>query len=30
MGFTYDRSDRQQLDSFSFSIGIRIGHAPAH
>lgn len=30
MGFTYDRSARQQLDSFSFSIGIRIGHAPAH
>ena len=30
MGFTYDRSARQKLDSFSFSIGIRIGHAPAH
>ena len=30
MGFTYDRSARQHLDSFSFSIGIRIGHAPAH
>jgi len=30
MGFTYDRSARQKLDSFSFSIGIRIGRAPAH
>ena len=30
MGFTYDRSARQKLDSFAFSIGIRIGHAPAH
>ena len=30
MGFTYDRSARQQLDSFEFSIGIRIGHAPKY
>jgi hypothetical protein len=30
MGFTYDRSARQKLDSIEFSIGIRIGHAPAH
>ena len=30
MGFTYDRSARQKLDSISFSIGIRIGRAPAH
>ncbi|HKR31930.1 MAG TPA: hypothetical protein VJT08_15725, partial [Terriglobales bacterium] len=30
MGFTYDRSARQKLDSVEFSIGFRIGHAPAH
>lgn len=30
MGFTYDRSARQQLDTVEFSIGFRIGHAPAH
>jgi hypothetical protein len=30
MGFTYDRSARQQLDTIEFSIGFRIGHAPAH
>ena len=30
MGFTYDRSARQKLDSFAFTIGIRIGHAPSH
>lgn len=30
MGFTYDRSARQKLESFEFSIGIRIGRAPAH
>jgi hypothetical protein len=30
MGFIYDRSARQKLDSFSFSIGIRIGHAPKY
>ena len=30
LGFTYDRSARQKLDSFAFSLGIRIGHAPAH
>jgi hypothetical protein len=30
MGFTYDRSARQKLESFEFSIGIRIGHAAAH
>jgi hypothetical protein len=30
MGFTYDRSARQKLDTFAFSIGIRIGRAPAH
>jgi len=30
MGFTYDRSARQKLDSVAFSIGIRIGRAPVH
>lgn len=30
MGFTYDRSARQKLDTFAFSIGIRIGRAPVH
>jgi hypothetical protein len=30
MGFTYDRSARQKLDSVEFSIGFRIGRAPAH
>lgn len=30
MGFTYDRSARQKLDTVEFSIGFRIGHAPAH
>ena len=30
MGFTYDRSARQKLDSIEFSIGIRIGHAPKY
>ena len=30
MGFTYDRSARQKLDTIEFSIGFRIGHIPAH
>lgn len=30
MGFTYDRSARQKLDTIEFSLGFRIGHAPAH
>jgi hypothetical protein len=30
LGFTYDRSARQKLESFEFSIGVRIGHAPTH
>ena len=30
MGFTYDHSGRQKLDSFAFSIGIRVGRAPVH
>lgn len=30
MGFTYDRSARQKLDTVEFSIGFRIGRAPAH
>lgn len=30
MGFTYDRSGRQKLDSFAFSIGIRVGRVPVH
>jgi len=30
MGFTYDRSARQKLDTLEFSIGFRIGHAPSH
>ena len=30
MGFTYDRSARQKLDSIEFSIGIRIGRAPKY
>ncbi len=30
MGFTYDRSARQKLDTVEFSIGFRIGRTPAH
>ena len=30
MMIDYDRSARQKLDSFAFTIGIRIGHAPSH
>ncbi|HKT25577.1 MAG TPA: hypothetical protein VJR04_13295 [Terriglobales bacterium] len=30
MGFTYDRSARQKLDTVEFSIGFRIGRALAH
>jgi hypothetical protein len=30
MRFAYDRSGRQKLDSFSFSLGIRIGRVPTH
>jgi hypothetical protein len=30
MGFIYDHSGRQKLDSFAFTIGIRVGRVPTH